>query len=658
VLEVKNKIYLLLISSFILLFLSLAYNVQNISSNTQIISEIENKYLYLSKNVQKLNLSIEEQQSSVLQSLLLGNVPKKNHSHFGKIIDDINFIIQNNDILNKLLSHKLSVLKSRLVAYRSVEFSVVESLKSQSQEDIEDAVIGYNAVTKGFAKDVSEVENTIRGIIKNKIIVLRESSQISQIMVIISFFITLVIVIFSLLKLNTLQNHLKKELTRASEAEEKQKSLQAQLLKYNENLENEITKKTNELYQKVYTHFLTGLPNRNKLLEDFQIYDFSMMALLNIDKFQKFNDVYGEELGNIALRESAKFIQDFIEIEDVNIYHLSGDEFALGIKENSTIDRDRFMHSVNHFLNIYRKNVFQIAEHKHSFVMSAGVSFYGAKKMLAFADMALKDAKDRNQNLAVFSETKDMEKKHKEDIQCKNMLMKAFENDGIVSYFQPISPIQDASLDTKYESLVRIKNGNEIIPPNSFINVAKQNKVYYKLTKMVLKNTLNTIKKYKVPCSINISIMDIENTRTVETIYETLDNFNYNELITIELLETEEFSDYDIVYNFCTKIRSYGIKIALDDFGAGYSNFSHILNLPIDYIKIDASLISNIDRDKQSQIMVETIVGLAQRLNVKTIAEFVSSKEILDTVKKLKVDYAQGYFVGKPEDISKYCYNL
>ena len=516
--------------------------------------------------------------------------------------------------------------------------------------------MGYNEVTKGFASDVKDVEESIRNIINDRIIELKESNFLSQITLTLSFLITVLMVIFSILKLNTLQNDLKKELKRSSEAEEKQRSLQEQLLKYNENLENEITKKTNELYQKVYTHFLSGLPNRNKLLEDFQIYDFSMMALLNIDKFQKFNDVYGEEMGNIAIQESAKFIEKYIDIEEAHIYHISGDEFAVAIKESTSIDKDRFLHSINHFLNIYKKNIFIIEEQKYSFIMSAGISFYGDKKMLAFADMALKDAKDKNQNVAVFSETKEIEKRHKDDIECKNLLLKAFENDAIISHFQPISPIQDDSLEIKYESLVRIKNGDEIIAPHTFIDVAQQNKVYYKITKKVFHNTLEIVKKYKIQCSINLSIKDIENERTLETIYDILDNFDYNELLTIELLETEEFSDYDIVDNFCRKIRSYGIKIALDDFGAGYSNFSHILNLPIDYIKIDASLISNIDRDKQSQIMVETIVGLAQKLNVKTIAEFVATKEILDVVKKLKVDYAQGYYVGKPEEISKYCF--
>ena len=137
-------------------------------------------------------------------------------------------------------------------------------------------------------------------------------------------------------------------------------------------------------------------------------------------------------------------------------------------------------------------------------------------------------------------------------------------------------------------------------------------------------------------------------------LYAKFDEFDYNHHLTIELLETEEFKDYKRVYDFCLKVRSYGIKVALDDFGAGYSNFSHALNLPIDYIKIDASIISNIDRDINSQIMVETIVGLAHKLNIQTIAEFVSSKEILDIVKRLNVDYAQGYHIGKPEEIEQH----
>jgi EAL domain-containing protein (putative c-di-GMP-specific phosphodiesterase class I) len=275
--------------------------------------------------------------------------------------------------------------------------------------------------------------------------------------------------------------------------------------------------------------------------------------------------------------------------------------------------------------------------------------------MLAYADMALKDAKKRNVQISIFNDDKELEKIHKDDIECKKKLIHAIDTNNIISYFQPIAPIQDGSIEIKYESLVRLRedNGN-IISPFRFINVAKQNRVYHKLTKAIFHNTFEAIAKYDIPCSINISMEDIEKDKTVQMLYAKFDEFEYNHHLTIELLETEEFKDYKRVYDFCLKVRSYGIKIALDDFGAGYSNFSHALNLPIDYIKIDASLISNIDSDINSQIMVETIVGLAHKLNIQTIAEYVSSKEILEVVKRLNVDYAQGYYVGKPEPIQRH----
>jgi len=652
--NIKSKIYLLLIASFILLLISLSFSLKNINNNTKIIEGFKEHYLNLSSEITTLNYKIKQNQADILQAVLLKQIPPENHALFASLIERISYSSKQDKKIDKRFSQKILTIKKRLLAYKIVEASISEAMHSKYAEDLEDAVIGYNLVTNSFLIDVDELTKQMNEILQSRIDELKASNIVTQQTVSISFLVAVFLVLISVLRLNKLQVNLKSELQRAVEAESKEKSLQKQLLKYNENLESEITKKTNELYQKVYTHFLSGLPNRNKLLEDSAIYKFSQMALLNIDKFQKFNDVYGEEMGNVALQETAKFISEYIEIEDVHIYHIAGDEFAVLVKESTNVDDNRFIGEINSFLKLYRKEVFEIEEKKHSFMMSAGVAFSGGKKMLAYADMALKDAKSRNEALSVYSENKGLEETHKQDIECRKKLIYAFENDEVISYFQPISPLQDDTLETKYESLVRLKDGDNVIAPYAFIDVAKQNKIYYKITNAVFKNTLKVIEEYKVPCSVNVSIIDIQNERTLSTIYTLLDNFNYNYLLTVELLETEEFSDYEVVYDFCRKIRSYGIKIALDDFGAGYSNFSHILNLPIDYIKIDASLISNIDRDRQSQIMVETIVGLAKKLNVKTIAEFVSSEEILNTVTKLKVDYAQGYFVGKPEEIVHY----
>ena len=652
--QIKSKVFLLLIVSFILLLISLSFSLKNVNENTKIINNVKENYLGLSTKITALNYKIKKNQADMLQAILLKQLAPENYALFISLVDEISSLSKKDVEINKKFITKISIIRKRLLAYKSVEVSIFEAIASKDKEDLEDAIVGYNLVTESFLEDVKELTTQMSTILERRISELKESNIRTQQTVAISFLVAVFLVLLSFIKLNRLQTTLKSELQRAVEAEEKEKSMQEQLLKYNENLESEITKKTNELYQKVYTHFLSGLPNRNKLLEDSAIYDFSQMALLNIDKFQKFNDVYGEEMGNIALQITANFLKKYIELEELFIYHIAGDEFAVLVKGSTNIDDDRFVAEINSFLNLYRKEVFEIEGHKYSFMMSAGIAFSAGKKMLAYADMALKDAKNRNEALSVFSANKELEQTHKQDIECRNKLLNAFDNDTVVSYFQPISPIQDDSLDIKYESLVRLIDGENIISPYVFIDVAKQSKIYYKITNAVFKNTLEVIQKYKVACSINISIMDIQNPRTLSNIYKMLDAFNYNYLLTVELLETEEFTNYDIVYEFCRKIRTYGIKIALDDFGAGYSNFSHILNLPIDYIKIDASLVSNIDRDRQSQIMVETIVGLAQKLNVKTIAEFVASEEILNTVKKLKVDYVQGYYVGKPEPIEYY----
>lgn len=502
---------------------------------------------------------------------------------------------------------------------------------------------------------ITELLNPLHNQLKEKIYILKSTNNDTKRDALYIFILAVLLMLFALYKLSQRHFATEKELILGEIAKKNQTKLQSRLLKYNDDLEEEISRKTKELHLNIYTHFLSGLPNRNRLMEDFQIYDFKQMALFNIDKFQKFNDVYGEEVGNTALNLSADFMTSQVDCDNTLLYHIGGDEFVLAVKDSTKLDNTHFIEKVEDILKKYRRENFIYGDKSFSFMMSAGLAFNGSKKMLAYADMALKDAKKRNVQMSIFNDDKELEKIHKEDIECHKKLIHAIENKNIISYFQPISPIQDGSLPLKYESLIRLKeeDGN-IIAPFRFLDVAKQNRVYYKLTYIIVNNTLNTISKHKVPCTINISMEDIQNDKTLQTLYKIFDDFDYNNLLTIELLETEEFQDYKRVYDFCIKIRSYGIKIALDDFGSGYSNFSHVLNLPIDYIKIDSSLISNIDRDINSQIMVETIVGLAHKLNVQTIAEFVSSKEILEVVKRLNVDYAQGYYVGKPESINSH----
>ena len=655
----KLKLYIVLGISFLLLSTSLYLSTKSIDETNNMIDNIEKVHLTFSSLSEKLNHDVEMNQADLLHAIVLDdtNAISSINNSFSNLYKLVNRLenFKNDKINMKELDETMSIMQRRMIAYKMVQSSLINAFKNQNKEDILDALIGFNAVTIKFSQNIDTLISISTIKIHDKIEQLRLSNENTKYNTVYLFILSFILIIAAVYKLIQLQNRAQRELKRAEEAESIQKKLQEQLLKYNDDLEEEIAKKTKELHKKIYTHFISGMANRNQLLEDSYKYNFKQMALLNIDKFQKFNDVYGEEIGNIAIKLSAEFLNKQINEENTLIYHIGGDEFVFAIKDASKTTDTEFIKNIENILSLYKREIFIHEDKTFNFIMTAGIAFSGKKKMLAYADMALKDAKRKNIQLGIFNEDRELEKTHKQDIECHKKLLRAFDTDNIISHFQPIAPIQDDSLPIKYESLVRMKLDNgSIIPPVNFISVAKQNRIYYKITKYVVINTLYTISQYSIPCSLNISIDDIQNEKTLDMLYQMFDEFKHNNLLTIELLETEDFKDYRVVYDFCTKVRSYGIKIALDDFGAGYSNFSHILNLPVDYIKIDASLISNIDRDKHSQIMVETIVGLARKLNIQTIAEFVSSKEILDTVKKLNVDYAQGYYIGKPEDIKKH----
>ena len=205
---------------------------------------------------------------------------------------------------------------------------------------------------------------------------------------------------------------------------------------------------------------------------------------------------------------------------------------------------------------------------------------------------------------------------------------------------------------TKYETLVRMIGKNkEIIPPLEFLSISKRTKLYSHITLEVINQACNTFKNRKESFSVNLSIDDIKDAHTVQEIIKTLIKTNTASKIIFEILESEGIENYEDVTNFITQIKALGARIAIDDFGTGYSNFEHILKLNVDYIKIDGSLIKGMKENNKHKIIVETIIDFAKKVGSKTIAEFVYDQEILDITKQIGIDFAQGFYVGKPFEI-------
>jgi len=225
----------------------------------------------------------------------------------------------------------------------------------------------------------------------------------------------------------------------------------------------------------------------------------------------------------------------------------------------------------------------------------------------------------------------------------------ALSNNKVISLFQPIVDNKTKKI-IKYESLVRIIDKNsKVISPLLFLDIAKKSGLYTNITLQVIENSFKAIKEKKIAVSINISPSDILRESIKNKIYKLLKELNPPKgMVTFELLEDEIIKYPKVLQEFIDKAIELNANIAIDDFGEGYSNFSRIVEFKADIIKIDGSLIKNIETDSTRQSIVKAIVSFAKKENKKTVAEFVESEEIYNKLVEIGVDYSQGYYFSKP----------
>lgn len=157
---------------------------------------------------------------------------------------------------------------------------------------------------------------------------------------------------------------------------------------------------------------------------------------------------------------------------------------------------------------------------------------------------------------------------------------------------------------------------------------------------------LSKVRDYEF--SINLTIDDILDKDIKAYIFQTLEAYNISQRVVFEIVESESIENFDEVENFIQKVKSYGCKIAIDDFGTGYSNFEYLMKLQADFIKIDGSIIRSIVSDKRSEVLTSVIVAFAKEMNIKTIGEYVETKEVQDKLLELGVNKSQGHYFDKP----------
>jgi len=392
------------------------------------------------------------------------------------------------------------------------------------------------------------------------------------------------------------------------------------------------------LYDKlvsIYIDPITGINNRLKFLEDMKEYYGKTLLLINIKDFSKINLTYGAKFGDKTLKQVSSFIEN---LEILNIYRVYADEFAV-IVENNEEAKKIFEH-INE--NITLDEIDYI------------ISFYGSFRQIdrhsfEICEYAMLDSK----KIDLIDANKIDFKKisiYKDNLSVIQKLKVALVSDRMKVYKQPIFDYK-ANKITKYECLMRVEDSDgTILSPAKFMDILESMAIYSEYTKGMIYKSFKYFENKEYEFSINLALTDIENYNTINFLKQILSNYpDVAKRCTIELLENEAVKNFKLVNNFFREMSQYGVKTALDDFGSGYSNFAYVFSLELNYIKIDGTIIQKLLKDSKMEVLVKTVVDMAHSLGMKVIAEFVSQEDIFKAVKKLNVDYAQGYFVGKPE---------
>lgn len=237
----------------------------------------------------------------------------------------------------------------------------------------------------------------------------------------------------------------------------------------------------------------------------------------------------------------------------------------------------------------------------------------------------------------------------RDEISAISLIQYALSEDKVIPYYQGIYNNHTKKID-KYEALMRVRNQKgQIISPFQYMEVAKKYRLYLDLNLKMFEAVLKDFSKIDCEVNINLSAHDITSPKFREVMHERLKVFHKPSNITFELLEDEYFTDMKALKEFIIEVRAYGVKIAIDDFGSGYSNLLEIVKIHPDYLKIDGQIVCDVDKNYENQVIVDVITSMGEKLDIKIVAEYVENAKVQKKLEEYEISYSQGYYFSKPQ---------
>lgn len=418
---------------------------------------------------------------------------------------------------------------------------------------------------------------------------------------------------------------------------------------------------------------LTGLLNRSRFMELVEEWANmaagrerkAVMCLIDIDQFKLLNDTFGHGAGDEYIRRIAKVLEGMLKSAYAKapasfdgeplLARLSGDEFAVylpGLTEAEGMEAAEEI----------RKAVenFYFSEASSSLTVSLGLTAFpghgvNVKDLLTKADAAMYRAKElgRNRVHSYRAEDQDLEKMHSR-LAWRERILQGLREDRFTPWFQPLLDLDSGSVH-HYEALARlIDSDGKVLLPGAFIDIAERFGIVGLIDRMIIKKSMETqanmMKKgVLLSFAMNLSGKDLGDAELLDYIKGMITKTGADpKSLVFEITETAAISDLDKATKFVKSLKELGCHFSLDDFGVGFTSFTYLKELQVDFIKIDGSFIRKLHENPNDQVFVKAITDLAKGLKIKSTAEFVENEESLKLLKSFGVDFAQGYLIGKP----------
>lgn len=274
-------------------------------------------------------------------------------------------------------------------------------------------------------------------------------------------------------------------------------------------------------------------------------------------------------------------------------------------------------------------------------------------QLLAHAYRQLQLHYSSQDHFVIGSDEQDHNQVTKQEIEIIQIVNHAITHKKVIPYYQGIFNNETCEIDT-YEAFMRIEDSSgNLLAPIFFLETAKKYSLYTSLTKIMLELVLHDFADFDSTVSINVSSLDITSREIREFLKEQVHQFPNPSNLIFEILEDECFDSAEHLEEFVLILRSHGAKIAVDDFGSGYSNLLELIKIKPDFIKIDGQIIKDIPHNKNYEIIISTIASMAKQLDIDLIAEFVENLEVQDMVNSLNIEYSQGYFFSEPKPFAQ-----